>query len=105
MFCISSLLEGLVDLRRAFHILIVGLIIHISHIDSLLPLLVDEYIGFNVADAFAVYLSLHLKGLAEEVQQQIPLEVGIQRISDIREDHETAEEVDQNAIHDGILLQ
>lgn len=105
LFSISSLLEGLVDLRRALHILIVRLVIHISHIDSFIPLLVDEDIGFNVTDALAVYLSLHLEGLAEEVQQKIPLDVRIQRISDSREDHKTAEEVDQNGIHNGILLQ
>lgn len=80
-------------------------VVHVSHEDFLGILLVDEDVCFYKLDAFVVGADLHSEVVAEEVQEVFPLEVAVKGVGLACEYEDGPEEVDEDGIHDGIVVE
>ena len=83
-------------------LVIIFVVVHVGHEDFFGIFLVDEDIGFNKFDALIVDADLHAEIVAEEIEEILPFDVGIEGISFSCEYEDGSEEVDEDGIHDGV---
>ena len=83
----------------------VFVVVHVSHEDLLGILLVDEDVCFYKLDAFVMGADLHLEVVTEEVEKVFSLKVTVKRVGLACEDEDGPEEVDEDGIHDRIVVE
>lgn len=83
-------------------LVVIFVIVHVCHEDFFGVFLIDEDIGLDKFDAFIVDADLDPEIVAEEIEEILPFDVGIEGICFSSEDEDGSEEVDEDGIHDRV---
>ena len=83
-------------------LVVIFIVVHVGHEDFFGILLIDKDICFYKFDAFIVDTDFYAEIVAEEIEEILSFDVGIEGICFSGEDKDGPEEVDEDGIHDGV---
>jgi hypothetical protein len=79
-------------------------LLHVGHVDVLWVFLEYEYVRLHEFDASIVGGDLHIEVRAQELKKILAFDVRIQCVSASSEDEQRPEEIDEDGVHDGVVV-